>query len=248
LDLHHEIFLLLLDNQLHNAPIGDTPHRILDVGTGTGIWAVEMADKYPSAEVIGTDLRCVCTFPLNPADTTAPSNQAGSRQTAGSRLTMQSWSGHTDLCVPPTSPLAPIQRRKDTFDFIHVRNLAQATNDFPALVSQAYRCTAPGGYTELAEMGTAAYTEDGCNLADFSGLQRFVDLLHRSMERLGRPAHCTGEMLKEVLETAGFVNVVTSMYKEPSGPWPVEEKLKLAGAMTLLSGQTGFQAYGMGEI
>jgi methylase of polypeptide subunit release factors len=58
LDLHHEIFLLLLDGQLHKAPIGETPHRILDVGTGTGIWPVDMADKYPTAEVIGVDLRC----------------------------------------------------------------------------------------------------------------------------------------------------------------------------------------------
>ncbi|KKY18340.1 putative phosphoethanolamine n [Phaeomoniella chlamydospora] len=33
-----------------------TPQKILDVGTGTGIWAIEMGDEYPSAEVIGTDL------------------------------------------------------------------------------------------------------------------------------------------------------------------------------------------------
>lgn len=57
LDLHHEIFLQLVED-LHKAPIKD-PKRILDIGTGTGIWAVDMADRYPAAEVIGTDLRCV---------------------------------------------------------------------------------------------------------------------------------------------------------------------------------------------
>jgi methylase of polypeptide subunit release factors len=56
LDLHHEIFLRMLSGRLHDAPIGKQPQRILDIGTGTGIWAIDMADTYPSAEVIGTDL------------------------------------------------------------------------------------------------------------------------------------------------------------------------------------------------
>ena len=60
LDLHHEILLQLMDYKHHLAPL-DTPHRILDIGTGTGIWAVDMAYRYPCAEVTGTDLRqCPC--------------------------------------------------------------------------------------------------------------------------------------------------------------------------------------------
>jgi tRNA G46 methylase TrmB len=58
LDLHHEIMLQLLDGDLHLAPLGD-PQRILDIGTGTGIWAIDAADRYPAAKVIGTDLRYV---------------------------------------------------------------------------------------------------------------------------------------------------------------------------------------------
>jgi methylase of polypeptide subunit release factors len=56
LDLHHEVFLQMLDGKLHIAPI-ENPKSILDVGTGTGIWAIEMADTYPGAHVIGSDLR-----------------------------------------------------------------------------------------------------------------------------------------------------------------------------------------------
>jgi len=29
---------------------------VLDLGTGTGIWAIDFADQYPSASVTGTDL------------------------------------------------------------------------------------------------------------------------------------------------------------------------------------------------
>lgn len=31
---------LALDDQLFLAPIGDKPQKVIDVGTGTGIWAM----------------------------------------------------------------------------------------------------------------------------------------------------------------------------------------------------------------
>jgi SAM-dependent methyltransferase len=56
LDIQHHVFLILLDGELFLAPLSSNPQHILDVGTGTGIWAIDAADKYPSASVIGTDL------------------------------------------------------------------------------------------------------------------------------------------------------------------------------------------------
>jgi SAM-dependent methyltransferase len=56
LDFQHEIFLRLFDGELFLAPISPSPQNILDIGTGTGIWAIDMADKYPSAIVIGIDI------------------------------------------------------------------------------------------------------------------------------------------------------------------------------------------------
>ncbi|KAK1539141.1 methyltransferase [Colletotrichum costaricense] len=35
---------------------GDSPSKIIDLGTGTGIWAMEVGGHYPSAEVTGVDL------------------------------------------------------------------------------------------------------------------------------------------------------------------------------------------------
>merc|ERR1712098_644308 len=56
LDLHHHIFRLTLGGPLIRAPIPPNPQRVVDLGTGTGIWAIDFADEYPSAVVIGNDL------------------------------------------------------------------------------------------------------------------------------------------------------------------------------------------------
>ncbi|KAK5080079.1 hypothetical protein LTR70_008957 [Exophiala xenobiotica] len=50
---HHNQGLML--GRLHMSPIKD-PLEILDVGTGTGIWAIDMADTYPAATITGIDL------------------------------------------------------------------------------------------------------------------------------------------------------------------------------------------------
>ena len=44
LDIMHHLVTLRLDDRLHLAPIGQNIHRILDLGTGTGIWAIEMGE------------------------------------------------------------------------------------------------------------------------------------------------------------------------------------------------------------
>lgn len=44
-----------IGDKLFYAPL-DEPTCVLDVGTGTGLWALDMADAYPPTTVYGTDL------------------------------------------------------------------------------------------------------------------------------------------------------------------------------------------------
>jgi hypothetical protein len=37
---------ITLNGKLHLAPIGPTPENVLDIGTGTGIWAIEFGIIY----------------------------------------------------------------------------------------------------------------------------------------------------------------------------------------------------------
>ena len=55
LDIAHHFITMLLGDKLYEAPLVN-PTAILDVGTGTGIWAIDMADAFPAAEVTGFDI------------------------------------------------------------------------------------------------------------------------------------------------------------------------------------------------
>lgn len=53
-DLQHHLFLLCLGGKLGLSPPNEETSkvkRVLDVGTGTGIWAIEFGDLHPEAEV-----------------------------------------------------------------------------------------------------------------------------------------------------------------------------------------------------
>jgi tRNA G46 methylase TrmB len=60
LDLQHQLFRLVLDGNLFLAPIPkEDLHYALDVGCGTGLWCMDLADENPQAQVVGFDLRSV---------------------------------------------------------------------------------------------------------------------------------------------------------------------------------------------
>ncbi len=55
LDLQHHIFLLTFENKLYLSPAGRDGkplHRVLDVGTGTGIWAIDLGDDHPESSIM----------------------------------------------------------------------------------------------------------------------------------------------------------------------------------------------------
>lgn len=57
LDIIHHTSTLTIDNKLYLAPLKKTSiSKVLDVGTGTGIWAMDFGDEFPEAEVVGTDI------------------------------------------------------------------------------------------------------------------------------------------------------------------------------------------------
>ncbi|KAJ9307957.1 hypothetical protein DTO217A2_2451 [Paecilomyces variotii] len=132
LDTLHMLYRTLTGGRLFLSPLPPAPHRILDLGTGTGSWAIDFADDYPSTEVWGNDLS-----PIQPA--WIPPNV---------RFVIDDFEdewlyGH----------------RK--FDFIHARYLAVSCKDFPRLIRRCYEFTTPGGYVEFQDWDANMYSQDG---------------------------------------------------------------------------------------
>lgn len=229
LDFAHHMYLLTLDKKLHLAPIAN-PQRILDAGTGTGIWAIDMAgsfapnpmprystlltppDQYPSATVVGTDLSPIqpewvppnCMFEID--DVTL------------------------DWTFPPNH-----------FDFVHVRELFGCVPDWDFFFAQAYDHIAPGGWIEIVEHGVHARCDDGTMPEDhfFHTWGRTVIGLS---EKWGK-GFTIWEEAKERLEKAGFVDVTEVTYKWPMNGWPTDRKMKDIGRWNQLRLHGGVESF-----
>lgn len=130
LDMIHEMMLTLMDRKLYLAPIGNTPQHVIDLGTGTGIWAIEFADMFPSARVTGIDLS-----PSQPSF--VPPNV---------RFFVDD--------------LEDEWHYEHKFDFIHARFLALAIKNFPKLLQNCYDFTAPGGWVEFQDWSFDNISQD----------------------------------------------------------------------------------------
>ncbi|KAE9365763.1 S-adenosyl-L-methionine-dependent methyltransferase [Stipitochalara longipes BDJ] len=121
LDLQHQMALKVLEGRLHLAPIGNTVKNVLDVATGTGIWAIEFAQQYPDASVTGTDLSPIqpefvpdnCRFEIDDAE----DEWVYSKQ----------------------------------FDYIHIRFVMTCFPDPKIVIEHAFKACAPGGYLEIMD-------------------------------------------------------------------------------------------------
>jgi len=101
------------------------------VGTGTGIWAIDIADKFPSASVIGVDLS-----PIQPI-WVAPN------------CAFEIDDMNMEWTYPPSS-----------FDYIHIREMFGSVDNWDTLYAEAYKALRPGGYLENAEHSIQPVSDD----------------------------------------------------------------------------------------
>ncbi|KUI61570.1 Demethylmenaquinone methyltransferase [Cytospora mali] len=119
LDLQHSISVRLFGG-LYLAPV-DHPNRVLDIGTGTGIWAIEFANEHPESDVLGTDLS-----PIQPEY--VPPNCRFEVDDAEDEWVFSA-----------------------KFDLIHARFMCGSFSNFPAIFDSCYQNLNPGGWIEFQD-------------------------------------------------------------------------------------------------
>jgi len=140
MDLQHHIWRLLIQGALYTAPIkipepgdGDgSEFRILDLGCGTGIWAIDMADEHPRASVFGVDLS-----PIQPD--WVPGN---------CRFHVDDYEDDWTY------------RDDEKFDYIHGRAISGTVNDWARFYRQVRNHLKPGAYCEMQEYDAWIFSDD----------------------------------------------------------------------------------------
>jgi SAM-dependent methyltransferase len=203
-DIAYHAIRLSIGNKHFHAPI-PSPSSVLDVGTGTGIWAIDVGDAHPEAEVVGIDLS-----PTQP--TLVPPNVRFEIADADEEWTF----------------------RPESFDLIHTRAMNDLTlKDWADYYRQAFRALKPGGWVEAQECRCRRSSDDGTIPADGHMLY-WEDQWEQAMRMIGKNGHCDPDLVLQQMRAAGFVNITIKNFKVPIGTWPKDRDLKDAGRFALV--------------
>ena len=209
LDLHYHALRLAVEDKITFVPVNQL-HGVLDVGTGTGVWAMDAADAWPEAEVVGLDLS-----PIQPS--WVPPNLEFQVADAD-----EPWS------------FAPKR-----FSLVHTRIMnGFGVSSWPHFYAEAFSCLKPGGWVENQEFDCTIVSDDG-TFPENSKIAEWPRLWNQSVETIGKTGRCNPQKMVEQMKEAGFINTQIIAKKMPIGPWPKDPMLKESGKFGLIALSTG---------
>ncbi|KAK1975731.1 S-adenosyl-L-methionine-dependent methyltransferase, partial [Colletotrichum cereale] len=204
----HNLFLLTFDNKLGLAPPNHPNSKVkhvLDIGTGTGLWAIEFGEDHPEAERRHK-------FPINPTDGEYPITRAKCYSE----------------CHFEINDLDKEWAYSQPFDYIHTRGKNSCIEDWKLFLKKAFNNLTPGGDFELQELEVHARSDDG-TLTPVCPLAKCMAYLQEAFDKLGRSFQEIPQLVA-VTQQVGFVDVKLRLFKWPSNSWPKDPKFRELGA------------------
>jgi SAM-dependent methyltransferase len=214
LSIVHQTYLFLFSNRLTTVPL-DSPTRILDIGTGTGEFCIDMGEAYPDAEIIGTDISAI--QPRN-----IPTNVYF----------------EVDDAEDETGWTFAIE----DFDLIHLRNLNGAFKDWDTIYQRSWTCLKPNGWIEVIDFDEhkkllSCFPEE-------SDIHRFFAEWLKASEKSGYGRDLK-HLSPETLTNIGFMDVKFSHHEIPLDIWGDNEEAKSTARLWLVACLAGFEAVSM---
>jgi trans-aconitate methyltransferase len=163
LDLQYDILHLVLGQRAHLAPLSN-PRKILDIGTGTGVWALDMAKMFPRAHVTGIDL--------------SPIQHK-------SDLPNVEWlvddANNDDWGSKP-------------YDYIHTRMMMGSFEDFREIIQRSYDHLQPGGWMESQEIYPSVLCDDGTMDKSTHAFHQYWQKLDEAAMIMGKPLRIANKL------------------------------------------------------
>jgi ubiquinone/menaquinone biosynthesis C-methylase UbiE len=189
LDFQH--FLLRYALKGLYAPPLHNPQSILDVGTGTGRWALDMAQVFPHAKVVGLDV-----------------NPPPMDENAGRGYDIRP----PNYTFVPGNLLEGLPFADKSFDFVHMRLLFTAipANRWVTVMREVARILKPGGWVESVE---TTGIHNGGPHTDL--IMAWVTQLAagRGVDRMN------ATHVNTFMQDAGLRNIGASVVNIPAGSW-----------------------------
>ena len=143
--------------------------------------------------------------------------------------------------------------KPNTFDFIHIRYMHAAIDDWDKLYAQVFQALKPGGWFQHLEPNIELRASNP-DLPDEKGnavFREWAQVFYDARDKLGRTFRFDGEVMTGWARNAGFDGITHRKFVIPHGGWPKDKRMKEMGMYTGLymdMSLDGFALYPIGQV